>query len=71
MHTYEMNEGTIFNGNSDMSGDLFIRSPSGAEITVPAKDVIQFVFQRIADALILKIEGIEVLSLWGWLNRCK
>lgn len=43
MHTFKGNEGTIFNYNSDFSGDIIIRDVNNNDVKVEGSDILEFV----------------------------
>jgi len=66
MHTYRGNKGTIFNFNSDFSGEIIIKDKSGNEITISGNDIIEFV--AYCYVLPKKIEKLEQSSSEELLN---
>lgn len=43
MHTFEGNEGTTFNYNSDLSGEVIIKDVNNNEVKVEGSDILEFI----------------------------
>ena len=43
MHTFKGHKGTIFNYNSDFSGEIIIKDADNNEIKVEGSDILEFV----------------------------
>lgn len=43
MHTFKGSEGTIFNYNSDFSGEVIINDVNGNDVKVKGSDILEFV----------------------------
>lgn len=74
MHTFKATRGTVFNYNSDMSGDVIISSNdinkqcvnwSGVMvlIEIPTFDILEFVAEVIRIQQISKLEQMDVCEL--------
>ena len=61
MHTYVSDNGTVFNFNSDMSGQVIIvRSTGSEEFRISVEDLIEFVaFNVILSNKIQKLENMD------------
>ena len=61
MHTYVSDNGTVFNFNSDMSGQVIIvRSTGSEEFRISVEDLIEFVaFNVILPNKIQKLENMD------------
>lgn len=57
MHTYE-EEKTTFIGNSDLSGDIIVKTDKG-ELEVSGKDLINFALGYIIRKKISKLEQLD------------
>jgi hypothetical protein len=61
MHAYTAKNGTVFNYNGDMTGDVVVRGKDGSAIDVPGEDLLDFVGLIIQTRLISRIESAEPL----------
>ena len=59
MHSAKSLNGTTFHYNSDLSGDVIIRTKAGAEIEVDGEDLKQFIAQRLVAEKISKLESMD------------
>ncbi len=63
MHSYGGRHGTIFNFNSDFSGDITI-SREGKEISIPANDILELVaYKYLTHKRIERIESMDYREL--------
>ncbi|MCX6131962.1 MAG: hypothetical protein NTX25_23265 [Proteobacteria bacterium] len=46
MHTFTGPGGSIFNFNTDFSGDLYVSTKNGSEIAIPGEDILELVAKR-------------------------
>ena len=60
MHTFQGQQGTVFNYNSDMSGDVIIISGNDVskKFNIPAFDILEFVAEIIRRRRISKLEDM-------------
>ena len=63
MHSYTGSSGTIFNFNSDFSGDVWVKS-GGKTIWFPANDILELVaFNYVSRNKIARIEDMDYKEL--------
>lgn len=66
MHTYKSDNGTIFNFNSDFSGEVIITNSKKESIEVNGDDILEFVSEEFIKQKI--ISSIEQMSILDSLN---
>ncbi|GAF91898.1 unnamed protein product [marine sediment metagenome] len=67
MHTFQGTQGTVFNYNSDMSGDVVIIGGSDVskKFELPVFDILEFAAKFIRNQQIAKLEQMGVHELLG------
>lgn len=65
MHTYEAKNGTTFNHNSDLSGNVHIRAHDGPEYLVPGDDFLEFVAEFVRGHRIAALEDASAEDVLG------
>jgi len=64
MHTFKGSQGTVFNYNSDMSGDIIIsRYSLEGYLNIPSFDILEFVAEFMRNQQISKLKGMDVHEL--------
>ncbi len=56
MHTYRAAGATIFNYNSDYSGNVLVRDQFGVEVAVPMQDILEFVAEYARMKAVTRLE---------------
>lgn len=66
MHTFEASGGTRVHFNGDGSGEAQVRSgATGAEISVPCGDLVEFVAELVRRARTSKLDDMSAAELLG------